>query len=177
MSMWSNTFFNHISPSDGDLSARASAYGYSDIGEILAAGYDDPAQIVAAWLDDDNHKTILLDPDYIYIGVGFIDQTNGLDPFGGTYVDVCLLGKTTVITAPENGATLTGTNLTISGYSGLSSDTITIFKMKDTRTYVNRMSVAITPEDNAFSVRVTLPGSGNYKIVYGGNQAIDVTLP
>jgi uncharacterized protein YkwD len=70
--MFTNQYFEHISPSGksvGDLSEE-SGYDYILIGENLAMGnFKDDASLLAAWMASEGHRENILNTNYIDIGV------------------------------------------------------------------------------------------------------------
>lgn len=67
-----NNFFSHTSPRTGDVSDRVRAAGYSAslYGENIAAGYTSASSVVAGWMSSPGHRSIILNPSFVHIGVG-----------------------------------------------------------------------------------------------------------
>jgi uncharacterized protein YkwD len=71
-------FFSHISPEGGRLRDRIARTGYADgcswhVGEVLAWGEGSRAtaqSTVRAWLRSPPHRRVLLDADFLDVGVG-----------------------------------------------------------------------------------------------------------
>ncbi len=68
-----NNFFSHTSPTTGSPFDRIAAqgYSYSWAGENIAAGYGSASATVDGWMNSLGHKSIILDPNYVHIGVGY----------------------------------------------------------------------------------------------------------
>ncbi len=47
---------------------------YYNIGENIAMGQKTPTEVVQAWMDSPGHRANILDPQYVYIGVGYCDN-------------------------------------------------------------------------------------------------------
>lgn len=50
---------------------------YKAAGENLAYGYRTPEAVVKAWMESEGHRRNILDPDFIYIGIGYYVNENG----------------------------------------------------------------------------------------------------
>jgi uncharacterized protein YkwD len=79
--MVSHGFFAHVSPIAGAITDRARRAGYitpSDdyvLGEDIAWGEAElstPAAIVTAWMNSPEHRAVILDRDFVDMGVGVI---------------------------------------------------------------------------------------------------------
>ncbi|MBF2478199.1 CAP domain-containing protein [Listeria marthii] len=70
--MKKNNYFDHTSPTQGDLSKRLSAGNvkYTKAGENIAYNYVDSAAAVEGWLNSKGHRENLLDGSYTYMGAG-----------------------------------------------------------------------------------------------------------
>jgi uncharacterized protein YkwD len=70
--MSDNEYFDHVSPTKGSLKDRLQkdniAYHYA--GENIASGYIDSLAVTEAWLNSEGHRKSLLDPNFIFLGVG-----------------------------------------------------------------------------------------------------------
>lgn len=67
-----NEYFDHVSPTKGDLSARLATRNikYQMAGENIAAKYIDAAAAVNGWLNSEGHRKAMLSPDFKELGVG-----------------------------------------------------------------------------------------------------------
>lgn len=73
--MFARQYFDHVSPSGGDISnlAQAVSYEYLNIGENLALGnYENDQAVVQAWVDSPGHRANILKPSYTEIGVAVL---------------------------------------------------------------------------------------------------------
>ncbi|MBC1423174.1 CAP domain-containing protein [Listeria seeligeri] len=70
--MKENDYFDHNSPTNGDLSNRLKAGNvkYTKAGENIAFNYVDSAAAVEGWLNSKGHRDNLLDGTYTYMGAG-----------------------------------------------------------------------------------------------------------
>jgi len=76
--LYDRSFFAHINPDGEDPGARAIQAGFCHkyVGENLAAGQMTVAQVMQAWKDSASHNLNMIDPDYVYVGIGYyVDQT------------------------------------------------------------------------------------------------------
>lgn len=64
--------------SNGGIRIRRAGYQWSMWAENVAYGYGDPASVMAAWMASGTHRTNLLDPDLVHIGVGRVAASNGI---------------------------------------------------------------------------------------------------
>ena len=70
--MFNRQYFDHVSPTGGDISnlAQAVSYEYLSIGENLALGnYENDQALVQAWMDSPGHRANILKASYTEIGV------------------------------------------------------------------------------------------------------------
>lgn len=70
--MFNRQYFDHVSPTGGDISnlAQAVSYEYLQIGENLALGnYENDQTLVQAWMDSPGHRANILKSSYTEIGV------------------------------------------------------------------------------------------------------------
>ena len=95
--MVSHRFFAHVSPFTGAITDRARRSGYIRpkddyvLGEDIAWGeleLSTPAAIVTAWMNSPEHRAVILDRDFVDMGVGVIT---------GVPVDTQLAGATFVL--------------------------------------------------------------------------------
>ena len=47
---------------------------YYNIGENIAMGQITPAEVVRDWMNSPGHRANILDPSYVYIGVGYCND-------------------------------------------------------------------------------------------------------
>lgn len=76
--MATNNFFDHVGSSGGSVAQRASAagYGWSRVGENIAAGQSTPESVVEGWLNSAGHRENILNCAYVHTGIGHVYQTN-----------------------------------------------------------------------------------------------------
>jgi uncharacterized protein YkwD len=95
--MVSHRFFAHVSPAAGAITDRARRSGYITprddyvLGEDIAWGEGElstPAAIVTAWMNSPEHRAVILDREFVDMGVGVIT---------GVPVDTQLAGATFVL--------------------------------------------------------------------------------
>jgi len=95
--MVSHRFFAHVSPFAGAVTDRARRSGYITprddyvLGEDIAWGEGElstPAAIVTAWMNSPAHRAVILDREFVDMGVGVIT---------GVPVDTQLAGATFVL--------------------------------------------------------------------------------
>jgi len=95
--MVSHRFFAHVSPFAGAVTDRARRSGYITprddyvLGEDIAWGEGElstPASIVTAWMNSPQHRAVILDREFVDMGVGVIT---------GVPVDTQLAGATFVL--------------------------------------------------------------------------------
>lgn len=70
--MKEHLFFDHISPTNGDLENRLKKgnIAYTIAGENIAFGYPDGFDAVIGWLNSPDHRETLLYDEFTHIGVG-----------------------------------------------------------------------------------------------------------
>ena len=80
--MATNDYFAHESPTYGDLEALFDLFDidFRIIGENIAMGHVTPEHVMHDWMESPGHRDNILDPDYVYIGVGLV-----LDDYGTPY--------------------------------------------------------------------------------------------
>lgn len=73
--MRDKNYFDHKSPTFGRPCDHMEMKGfpYLHCGENIAAGYETPKSVVDAWMNSADHRVNILNPDYTYIGVGYVD--------------------------------------------------------------------------------------------------------
>ena len=66
-------FFAHQDKQGNNIGDRAKkvGYGFSKLGENIAAGQTTPEAVVAAWMNSSGHRRNILNPDYSDIGIGY----------------------------------------------------------------------------------------------------------
>ena len=68
----------HDGIGDADPGARARSAGWRRAwGENVATGQTSPEQVVREWMNSPTHRRNILDPDYKYMGVGYVTAANG----------------------------------------------------------------------------------------------------
>jgi uncharacterized protein YkwD len=80
--LWQRDFFDHINPDGEDPGDRALAVGFCHeyVGENIAAGQSTVTAVMDAWIRSPSHLANLLEPDYVYVGMGY-----SVDDFGRQY--------------------------------------------------------------------------------------------
>lgn len=68
-----NNYFSHTGLDGSDVGSRTQnqGYGWSYVGENIAAGYSSPADVVKGWMKSPGHKANILGADYTEIGIGY----------------------------------------------------------------------------------------------------------
>lgn len=76
--MSANGYFSHTSPTYGSPFDMMKKYGitYHYAGENIAMGQQTPEEVVKAWMNSQGHRENILNPNYNYIGVGYVSQGN-----------------------------------------------------------------------------------------------------
>lgn len=70
-----NGYFSHTGLDGSTPWDRIKAQGYAHntaLGENLAAGFSSPSQTLQGWIDSPGHNAILLEPDYVVVGMGYV---------------------------------------------------------------------------------------------------------
>ncbi|OIK15780.1 sporulation protein [Bacillus sp. MUM 116] len=72
--MSANGYFSHTSPTYGSPFDMMKKYGitYNYAGENIAMGQKTPEEVVKAWMNSEGHRKNILNPNYNYIGVGYV---------------------------------------------------------------------------------------------------------
>ena len=80
--LWARDFFDHVNPDGLDPSDRAMEAGFCHpyVGENIAAGQASVEAAMRAWENSPPHEANLLEPDYVYVGMGHF-----VDPSGRQY--------------------------------------------------------------------------------------------
>lgn len=78
--MVDNNYFAHVSPIYGKPSEMAVHFGYptNQVGENIALGYASSRETMDAWMKSKGHKDNILLPDYTSIGVGYVEDEDGI---------------------------------------------------------------------------------------------------
>lgn len=76
--MSANSYFSHTSPTYGSPFDMMKKYGitYRYAGENIAMGQRTPEEVVKAWMNSEGHRKNILSPNYNYIGVGYVAESN-----------------------------------------------------------------------------------------------------
>jgi uncharacterized YkwD family protein len=76
--MSANGYFSHTSPTYGSPFDMMKKYGvtYRSAGENIAMGQRTPEEVVNGWMNSEGHRKNILNPNYNYIGVGYVAQGN-----------------------------------------------------------------------------------------------------
>lgn len=76
--MAQNHYFSHNSPTYGSPFDMMKQYGisYRTAGENIAEGQRTPQEVVDAWMNSEGHRENILNPNFTYIGVGYVEQGN-----------------------------------------------------------------------------------------------------
>ena len=80
-----NDFFSHTGSDGSSPFARiaSSGYSYSAAAENIFGGNVLPQAVFNSWMSSPGHRTNMLNPTYIHIGVGYI--YNAASTYGGYY--------------------------------------------------------------------------------------------
>ena len=72
--------FDHQRPDGTSCFSVIEQFGidYYYIGENIAAGQSSPERVMIAWMNSEGHRKNILDPDFLYIGVGVAQKGNTL---------------------------------------------------------------------------------------------------
>jgi uncharacterized protein YkwD len=75
-------YFDHDTPEGVGPMQRAKSAGYPGgfVGENIAAGQRTPREVVKAWIDSPGHCLNIMEPRYVYLGVGYLFEQG--DQFG-----------------------------------------------------------------------------------------------
>ncbi len=70
--MHANGFMGHVGSDGSDVGDRVTrqGYGWSNVGENVAAGYGSPEAVMAAWLSSPGHCANLMRAAYVDLGLG-----------------------------------------------------------------------------------------------------------
>lgn len=70
--------FDHVRPNGTSCFTIVEEVGldYYYVGENIAAGQSSPERVMTAWMNSEGHRNNILDPEFMYIGVG-ITQKGG----------------------------------------------------------------------------------------------------
>ncbi len=85
--LWERGFFSHTNPDGegpGDRAVR-SGFCHTYVGENIAAGQKSIAQVMQAWKDSPSHDANMLEPEYVYVGIGFFVDPAGRHYWGQTF--------------------------------------------------------------------------------------------
>ncbi|MFH0899159.1 MAG: CAP domain-containing protein, partial [Pseudomonadota bacterium] len=69
-------FFDHTNPDQKEPRERIAAqkfYGWSFLGENIAAGYKTVEEAMAAWMGSDGHCANVMNPGFSEVGIGFFN--------------------------------------------------------------------------------------------------------
>lgn len=79
MDLWQRGFFAHINPDGQNPGDRALEAGFCHkyVGENLAAGQNTVDRAMQAWINSPSHNENMLEPDYVYVGMGYSVDGNG----------------------------------------------------------------------------------------------------
>jgi uncharacterized protein YkwD len=77
--LWDRSFFDHIDPEGRTPGDRAVAVDFCHpyVGENLAAGQTSVQAVMEAWKNSPTHDKNLLEPNYVYVGMGHFVDPNG----------------------------------------------------------------------------------------------------
>jgi uncharacterized protein YkwD len=74
--MADNGYFDHKNPAGEEPWDRMQRAGYSwsRAGENIAGGATTAEDVVDQWMDSDGHCANIMSPDFVHIGVGYVDD-------------------------------------------------------------------------------------------------------
>ncbi|HSW45182.1 MAG TPA: CAP domain-containing protein [Phycisphaerae bacterium] len=77
--LWVRGFFSHTNPDGESPGDRALEAGFCHryVGENIAAGHTSVEQVMQAWKDSPGHNANMLDPDFVYVGMGYSFDARG----------------------------------------------------------------------------------------------------
>lgn len=78
--MIDKNYFSHTSPTYGSPFTMMESFGlrFTAAGENIAMGQRTPQEVVTAWMNSPGHRSNILSPTYIQIGVGLAKDKNGI---------------------------------------------------------------------------------------------------
>ena len=81
-------YYSHYSPVSGSASELIESRGkrYYGTGENIAKGQTTPEQVMNSWMNSSGHKANILNPNYLYIGVGYY-QDHWVQQFAGRQIN------------------------------------------------------------------------------------------
>ena len=85
--LWVRDFFSHTNPDGEDPGDRAYRAGFCHwyVGENIAAGQMSVQHVMQAWKDSPHHDVNMLEPEYVYVGMGFSTDTFGRRYWGQAF--------------------------------------------------------------------------------------------
>jgi len=85
--LWVRGFFSHTNPDGEDPGDRAIRAGFCHeyVGENIAAGQTSTQHALQAWKDSHSHNANMLEPKYIYVGMGHFTDTFGRQYWGQAF--------------------------------------------------------------------------------------------
>jgi len=77
--LWVRGYFDHIDPDGKTPGQRAFDLGFCHeyVGENLAAGQTSVASAIRAWMESPSHNANMLEPSYVYVGMGYSVDERG----------------------------------------------------------------------------------------------------
>lgn len=166
--MYTNSFFNHISPTNGNTEKRALALGLIGVGENIGAGYPDASTLFDAWVNSTEHRENIYSEEATFIGIGCAKPNNTYNT--DIYATAAFIWGEGFFTMSRNGK-IQGNQLTVTGYAKNSTN-IVLFHLdpSNSNKYTSRKSIPVTVDSNhAFSVTVDLPEQGLYSLSLGND--------
>jgi len=78
--MINKNYFSHTSPTYGSPFQMMESFGlrFSAAGENIAKGQQSAEQVMNAWMNSPGHRSNILSPSYLEIGVGVVTDKNGV---------------------------------------------------------------------------------------------------
>jgi uncharacterized YkwD family protein len=78
LDMSKNGYFSHTSPTYGSPFDMMKQFGisYQYAGENIAMGQRTPEEVVQAWMNSEGHRKNILNGNFNYIGVGYVESGN-----------------------------------------------------------------------------------------------------
>lgn len=180
--MADNSFFNHSSPRTGSPNDRAKAIGLPGMGENIAAGYLDAKSVHQAWMMSPGHRANILNPDYRFIGVGYLRKTTGQDAYGGRYFTQNFVLGDAVFLRPLPSSKVTQPMVFVQGYATQPDLQVTVYKLIDDPHgsniiyYSDTYKVPVAVVDTKFSQEIPLNlGKGKYVVQASDQDARHIT--
>lgn len=163
--MATNNFFSHSSETTGTPNDRAVKIGLPGAAENIAAGYRDAQSVHDAWMTSPGHRANILNPDYRYIGVGYYQENDISDKYGGKYYTENFVGGDIVFLQPAQESITNIPKVVIKGYSTQENVELTVYKLMNKETYSDKYTIDLKVTNGKINHEITLTkGKGLYAL-------------